>query len=159
MIVSAFPKFKFLIKITLSLLLTLNMFAANAELIRFSYTFDANSLGTPGHILTGVIDGTILDDSDTILINNFLSVSLAGFDYEKDNFIGIRAANFGDQPVMSLSGDTLDFWVCPQGFTSPDGIDCPFGSEGGFLVSRLLASQPQLSVCCVWGCESRYPRA
>lgn len=43
---------------------------------------------------------------------------------------------------MSLSGNTLDFWVCVQGFTgngsgnpNDPANDCPFGAEGGFLVS------------------------
>lgn len=120
-----------------ALLLMLATTAAQAELFLFSYTFDANIRGTPGHELSGVIDGTLLDDGDTIIIHNVKSASLAGIPYDISNFIGIRAANFGDQPVMSLSGATLDFWVCPQGFTTDNnGGDCPFGAEGGFLVSQ-----------------------
>ena len=131
---------KLLTRFAVLFLFTFNMLAANAELISFSYTFDANPRGVPGHVLTGIVDGTVLEDGDTIEINNFIMASLDGYRYVIGNFIGIRTANFGDVPVMSLSGDTLDFWVCTQGFTQVflGGGDCPFGAEGGFLISDNL---------------------
>ena len=120
--------------------LLLSSAAANAELYAFSYTFDASVRGTEGHALTGVVDGTLLDDRDTIVINNVVSASLAGIGYDITSDIGIRAANPLDAPIMSLSGDNVDFWVCTQGFTTVFGTgsifdDCRFGAEGGFLVS------------------------
>ena len=111
--------------------------SANAGLFDFSYVFDASRGGTAGHVLAGTVEGELQADGDTIVINQFLSASLAGFEYNITNDIGIRAANPLDAPTMSLSGNTLDFLVCPQGFTSTflGGGDCPFGNEGGFLIS------------------------
>jgi hypothetical protein len=116
--------------------------AANADVIEFSYTFDANSLGISGQILAGIIDGTVLDDGDTIVINSCVSATLIteGFDdylYEIGDMTDIRAATFGDTPVMSFSGIRLDFWVCSTGFVEFN--DCPFGEPGGFLISHLFA--------------------
>ncbi|MFT5842493.1 MAG: hypothetical protein ACI80L_001281 [Pseudohongiellaceae bacterium] len=120
--------------------LLLSSAAVNAELYNFSYTFDASVRGTQGHALSGVVDGTLQEDGDTIVINNIVSVSLAGFSYAITSDIGIRAIDPLYAPVMSFSGDTIDFLVCPQGFTTMfEGEsflgDCPFGAEGGFLVS------------------------
>lgn len=117
--------------------------AAQAELFLFSYTFDGNARGTGGNELSGVVQGSLLGDGDTILIHNFLSASLAGFPYEFSKYIGIRAADPDDQPVMSLSGAALDFWVCPLGFSEVDrdgAPDCPFGAEGGFLLSQFTTT-------------------
>ncbi|MFT6438051.1 MAG: hypothetical protein ACJAVI_006136, partial [Candidatus Azotimanducaceae bacterium] len=112
--------------------------SVNAEIFKFSYLFDASSNGTAGHVLTGVVDGTLQSDGDTIVINELLSASLAGFAYEMTPAIRIRANNSTDAPKMSISGSKLDFWVCVNGFSqvaADGGGDCPFGNEGGFLVS------------------------
>lgn len=125
-------------KFVLALVLALPSIAANAELYSFTYTFDGCPGGTAGHELVAIVDGELQADRDTILINNFVTASLAGNPYNISSFIGIRAANFGDAARMSVSGNTLDFWVCVQGFTGENpnvgGGDCPFGAEGGFML-------------------------
>ena len=107
--------------------------------IRFSYTFTGNQRGDAGNIITGIIDGMLESDNDTIEILGFKQVSLAGIDYQISESIGIQAILPANKPKMSLSGAVLDFWVCVQGFsqTTADGSgDCPFGAEGGFLFSQ-----------------------
>jgi hypothetical protein len=107
-------------------------------LYSFSYTFDATDRGTAGHELKGVVQGTLQDDGDVIYVHNLISASLAGFEYEVVDYPGIRAVNFDEQALISLSGDTLNLWVCTQAFTVEDDNgdgDCPFGTEGGFLIS------------------------
>ncbi|MDB3989921.1 hypothetical protein N9435_09385, partial [Pseudomonadales bacterium] len=107
------------------------------ETFKFAYTFDASQLGTPGHVLMGFVAGNLLPDGDTIVIQDFLSASLAANPYLFTEDAGIRAFDPLDTPKMSLSGAKIDFWVCPQGFTSTtNGAgDCSFGDEGGFLFS------------------------
>lgn len=108
-----------------------------ADLWYFSYTFDASVRGTAGNQLTGVVEGTLSGDGDTIAISSFESLSLGGFDYEITPTIGGRGHLPDSPPLISLSGETLDLWVCVQGFTGifPGlGGDCPFGAEGGFLL-------------------------
>lgn len=129
---------KLITRLAAVLLLTTFTVAAQAELFLFSYTFDNNTRGTGGNELSGVVNGSLLGDGDTIAIHNFVSASLAGFPYEFSKYVGIRAADPDDQPVMSLSGASLDFFVCPLGFSVVDQYgdpDCPFGAEGGFLIS------------------------
>jgi alpha-tubulin suppressor-like RCC1 family protein len=99
--------------------------------IRFSYTFTGNQRGDAGNIITGVIDGMVESDNDTIEILGFKRVSLAGIDYQLSESIGIQAILPANKPKMSLSGAVLDFWVCVQGFsqTTADGSgDCPLGA-------------------------------
>lgn len=112
---------------------------SSMQLFSFSYTFDANTRGTAGHELTAVVEGTLLDDNDTVIITNVVSASLGGNDYSITDDLSIRAANPSHAARMSLSGDILDFWVCVQGFTFTDnGGDCSFGLDGGFLISPYL---------------------
>lgn len=108
-----------------------------AGLFDFAYVFDATASGTPGHILAGTVDGELQSDGDTIVVNDVLSASLGGFAYDISAGRGIRAADPAGAPRISLSGSTLDMWVCVQGFTSSflGGGDCAFGNEGGFLIS------------------------
>lgn len=113
---------------------------ASAAYFEFSYIFAANQTGTPGHVLTGVVEGELQADGDTIVVESFLSASLAGFPYTITDDIGIRNPDQTQPALMSLSGDTLEFWVCPQGFTGDygepyPGGDCVFGTDGGFLIS------------------------
>jgi hypothetical protein len=132
-------------KLAVLVSLSVSMAAANAELISFSYIFDANSRGDSGLQLSGVVDGDIQGDGDTININSFISASLGSSIYNFGASTGMRAAIWGDTPTMSFSGATLDFWVCPAGFTSdganaPTGTlaDCPFGEGGGgFLLGDM----------------------
>jgi hypothetical protein len=107
--------------------------------VQFSYTFEGNIRGTKGDVLTAEVDGILLADNDTVAIINLRKASLAGYDYViNKGFVGIRAANPAEIPRLSLSGNVLDFWICPLGFSSINqgGGDCSFGTEGGFLVSQ-----------------------
>ena len=101
--------------------------------VAFSYEFDANYSGNPGDVLTGIIEGLLYEDGDTIRVTDVRSASLAGNDYTFTETIGIRAANVASKPLISLSGNVLDVWVCPAGFVDND--DCSFGNQGGFLAS------------------------
>ncbi|MBU3004212.1 beta-propeller fold lactonase family protein [Paraglaciecola arctica] len=108
------------------------------QLFSFNYTFDASERGTQGHVMSGVFEGILQEDNDTIVIESFVAGSLAGFDYLTSGSVGMRAADPSAKPQMSLSGDTVDFWICPQGFSAVGDNgngDCSFGSEGGFLIS------------------------
>jgi hypothetical protein len=129
--------------------------------VSFSYIFESNARGTEGHVLAGVIKGLIFADNDTIEITAFHEVSLDGVVYQTDQaLIGIRAANPSDTPVMSLTGDALDFWVCVQGFSEfyENGAgDCPFGAEGGFLIGPYIdvntaecLFESTSGVCDIW---------
>lgn len=112
---------------------------ASTQLFSFSYSFDANARGTAGHELTAIIEGVLLADNDTVVISNVVSASLSGIEYDITSDLAIRAADPSHAARMSISGNTLDFWVCVQGFTFLDnGGDCSFGLEGGFLISPYL---------------------
>ena len=131
---------------------------STTQLFTFTYTFDGNTRGTAGHELTAVVEGTLLDDNDTVVIANVVSASLAGVDYEITSDLAIRAADPAYAARMSLSGDVLDFWVCVQGFTfSDNGGDCSFGVDGGFLISPHLDFETLACIepdengdCIVW---------
>lgn len=144
-----------------SYLSSLNQPDGQSVAVSFSYVFEANASGTAGHVLSGIAEGVMLDDNDTIEISGFRDVSLNGIPYTIDQTeIGIRAADPIDTPVMSLSGDNLDFWVCGQGFKDfyeNGGGDCSFGTDGGFLIGPYVdASNAQCitesepGICDVW---------
>ncbi|PKG86006.1 hypothetical protein CXF85_04345 [Colwellia sp. 75C3] len=104
------------------------------ELFEFSYTF------LTGEVLTGVINGVVLADTDTVQINSFISVK-----FDNESFLSIendevRATLITDTPSMSFSGNVLDFWVCPAGFTAQflGGGDCNFKNESGFLLTHSI---------------------
>ena len=112
---------------------------ASTQLFSFTYIFDGNARGTAGHELTAVVEGVLLEDNDTIVLTNVVSASLSGIEYDITSDLAIRAADPSHAARMSISGNTLDFWVCVQGFTFLDnGGDCSFGLEGGFLISPYL---------------------
>jgi hypothetical protein len=111
---------------------------AKAELYSFSYTFETSEPTNQAHSLSGIVEGNLLDDGDTIVVTNLVRVSYAGIYYRLSDDLGIRATEFADQPRISLSGDTLDFWVCTEGFSQlyEDGSgECQLETESGFLVS------------------------
>lgn len=108
------------------------------ERYSFSYTFDGAPRGTPGEVLSGIIEGRLADDGDTIIIEKFIEADLSGINYNLSDSTEMRAADPVNLPKMSLSGDTLDFWVCAngfEGFYENGGGDCSFGETGGFLIS------------------------
>jgi carbonic anhydrase/acetyltransferase-like protein (isoleucine patch superfamily) len=138
-------KFHFFVPLAL-----LFSFHAYAEQMLFSYTFSSN----PGVRLFGQIDGTISSiDSNRVTINSFGTVSLSRSGFERFDFPSIEVTEFNGwaanrSPVMTFNGTEINFRVCPSGFTSPDGFtgipfqDCPFASEGGFLVATERPANP-----------------
>lgn len=114
------------------------------EKFSFSYTFDASARGTPGEILSGVVEGQLTEDGDTILIDRFIKADLSGIKYNISASTEIRAADPTQRPKMSISGKEMDFWVCAEGFDvyyeNGEG-DCIFGETGGFLVSPYVDVQ------------------
>lgn len=142
---------------TLTFLLLFLTLTTRAELYAFSYTFDASTKDTQAHTLSGIVEGTLLDDGDTIVVTSLARASLAGTYYILSDNIGIRALDPSEQPKISLTGETLDIWVCTQGFSQfyEDGSgDCRLATERGFLLSdggaldviesRALANLPEL---------------
>ena len=134
--------------IPLALLATVN---ANAERMAFSYTFVDENEFRPwnvGSVLFGTIDGTIDPaNPNGVIINSFGQVLLKRpglplFIYPhiaNDEFN--TWPNVDEVPVMTFDGAEIDFRACPSGFTfdaDDDGVDddCPFGFEGGFLISH-----------------------
>lgn len=113
-----------------------NNLSQSSVVIEFAYTFDASAAGTAGHVLRGIVDGIMLDDEDTFEVERLRGASLAGASYAIGQTPGYRSGRAGVAPVLSLSGDFLDFWSCPAGFTSEGLDDCAFGTEGGFLISE-----------------------
>ena len=122
---------------------------ANAETFAFSYTFEGNRFPfqtwAPGSILSGQFDGTIDPSNlDRVIINSFGQVVLNRTGLPEFVYDAIDASEFngfGETPVMSFSGATFQFGVCPGGFiddTDGDGVpdDCAYGRApgGGFLM-------------------------
>ena len=123
---------------------------AQAELYQFSYVFagsDGSQTYAPGTELLGIFEGTVdPNDSDRVFINSFGSVSYIIPGVQRHDFPTIETGEFtsirsgGSAPYVTFSGMDLSVSVCPSGFTldnyPTDGIldDCPFASEGGFLL-------------------------
>jgi hypothetical protein len=127
--------------IPLALLVTAKV---NAEPMVFEYKFNDD-----GAILTGKIVGRInLQNTDIVIVRSFGTVTFRGVPYPAIDHKEFNSDPFGKLPVMSFSGDVLNFRACPSGFTSPDfqtGVprqDCPFDTEGGFLMSYSLPFAP-----------------
>ncbi len=98
-----------------------------------------------GEILTGNIVGQIdRRNPDIVYVRSFGTVTYMGIPYPAIDHKEFNSVPYGDRPVMSFTGDVLNFRACPSGFTDPDfqtGVprqDCPFGNEGGFLLSHTL---------------------
>ena len=120
-------------------------FTADAEVMEFSYAFAGTGAQQPwadGAVLTVSFDGTVQADNDTVTINSIDSATLARTDMPLFTFRSIEAFEIetvpaGATPVVSFSGTTLNFNICPSGFTidtdgdtTPDS--CSYGSTGGF---------------------------
>lgn len=65
--------------------------SVNAGLYSVSYTFDASVRGTQDSILSGSVEGALIDDGDTILTNKTLSASIGELGYPIESRIGLRA--------------------------------------------------------------------
>jgi len=115
--------------------------------IGFSYTFSGFSnnvegqqvTGVSDHVLEGVLDAVMLDD-DIFEVIRVREAILDGNAYTVTDNQGIVAVRENLDAQMSLSGNLMDMLVCPTGFTQ--GNDCPFGTEGGFLLSDFWSSGP-----------------
>jgi len=111
---------------------------ADAEPMTFKYIFTDR-----GAVLTGNIIGDIDHrDPDIVIVRSFGTVTFMGVPYPAIEHTELNSVPyFGDRPVMSFTGNVLDFRACPSGFTDPDSFsgiprqDCPFADEGGFLMS------------------------
>ncbi|MEL7538829.1 MAG: PEP-CTERM sorting domain-containing protein [Pseudomonadota bacterium] len=116
---------------TVAILLALIAFGpatAAASLIKFEYTFAS------GSVLEGRVDGTVLGDGDTFLVNGFGDVTLDNILLNtieaSDICSGSDFPNCGQNPVMSFSGMVMDVFVCSLGFNNGN---CSFSSDGGFF--------------------------
>ncbi len=109
---------------------------ANAATYMFSYDFGS------GSVLEGELEGTLLQaDMDTIFIEDVGDVRLDSVLLSDIESSDIRSASDfqGDvQPVVSLSGASMDVFVCAQGFR-PD--NCQFANQGGFLFETVFQDQ------------------
>jgi len=118
------------VKQTLLAMLLLTPLTAGATLFSFNYTFDNNS------VLEGTLDGTLQSDSDTVFINSFDSVYYSGTALASIEENDIRSDSDYPagalQPLVSLSGDTMDVFVCALGFSSAG--NCTFSIQGGFYL-------------------------
>ncbi len=134
---------RFVLPITLCLLLL--PFAAQAEPMEFTYEFYGKSSQQDwarDAVLTVRFDGTVQDDNDTVTINSIESATLArvgmpAYDYPSIEDVEIGTVPAGGTPELSFSGSTLNFTVCPSGFTTDtdgDGTldNCAYESDGGF---------------------------
>ncbi len=104
---------------------------ANASTMTFNYTFSDSS------ILQGTLDGTVQGDSDTVFINSFGAVNYFGTDFssiELTDFVSVSDFPLGAlQPLVSISGNLMDVFVCPNGFSSGN---CGFAIESGFFFNN-----------------------
>lgn len=99
----------------------------------FSYDFD------DGSSLTGILDGIVQSDNDTIEVIDFSSASWNGFsfpDIAPDEFSAVSDFPAGLlPPTVSFSGNTFDLFVCPLGFSQTG--NCSFGADSGFLLGLM----------------------
>ncbi len=89
-------------------------FNTQASTFNFKYTFTDNSA------LQGMLDGTILSDGDTVLINSFGVVQYAGVVFPTITNGSFIASPFStvSLPKISFSGNLLNVFVCSGGFDS-----------------------------------------
>ena len=93
---------------------------ANAILLNLSYTLEL------GEVLTGVVDGDIQGDNDTVIVNSITDLTFSGSAAPALPFVESAIEFFTGgaipgEPTLSLSGTTLDFIACPDA-TCNDGF-------------------------------------
>ena len=96
--------------------------------------------GPSDHVLTGIVDAVMADD-DVFEVISLREVALDGNAYVLGDEPGIVAMRANQPALLSLSGNLLDVLVCPGGFGATN--DCPFGEEGGFLISEFWSPVAQ----------------
>lgn len=120
-------------------------FGAGAETMELSYLFYGKGDEQPWArtaVLTVTFDGTVQADFDTVMINSVSSATLTrpglpDYTFAIDADTEFGSLTPGGSPLVSFSGSTLDFIVCPNGFTlDSDGINgldsCAHKTESGF---------------------------
>lgn len=108
--------------------------------VTFTYTFDSyrdivdgeSEIGEAQHVLTAIVDAVFADD-DVFEVINIREAMLDGHSLTVGDNPGIVASRDNTPALLSLSGDLLDVLICPDGFSLQ--LDCPFGAEGGILLS------------------------
>ena len=110
----------------------------------FTYEFQDAS-GNPwgqGAILRGGIQGTVMPDGDTVIIDGFGTVTLTRPGLPLFVYDDIEATEFNNYPnvdnaaQMSFSGLGNQFRSCPEGFDPQFPFDCSFSNSpgGGFAI-------------------------
>lgn len=125
-------------------------FSANADLFEFSYD-------TGGGILSGVLDGTLQGDNDTVVVSAIIGlVQLDGADALALPFSGSVAGYIGTfagvaPGLVSISGLTMDIIACNTDdcqrgflFSALDYATSEFGLDGEFVADNWnLSSIPE----------------
>ena len=96
--------------------------------------------GSSDHVLTGIVDAVMADD-DVFEVISLREAALDGNAYVLGDEPGIVALRANQPALLSLSGNLLDVLVCPGGFGATN--DCPFGEDGGFLISEFWSPVAQ----------------
>ena len=114
------------------------------------YGTSAQQAWARGAIVVVEFDGTVQADGDTIAINSIDSMTLDRVDMPSYVFPSVEAGEIetvppGGTPVVSFSGSTLNFTVCPSGFTvdtDMDGVldNCAYEVDGGFGMTYGLSA-------------------
>lgn len=96
-------------------------------LLYFDYAY------SDGTALSGVLEGSVQADYDTVVIRSIFQTSYNGVvlsPIEEDDIASVSDFPRGDlQPLVSFSGNIMDLFVCPNGFTRGN---CAFSDESGF---------------------------
>ena len=124
----------------------------HAEPMEFTYEFygtSAQQSWARGAVLTVRFDGTVQADNDTVTINSIESATLERLGMPVYSYPSVEAGEIGTvpaggTPVVSFSGRTLNFTVCPSGFTTDSDGDqvldnCAYETDGGFGMTYGLA--------------------
>ena len=128
-------------------------FGAGAETMELKYEFygtEAQKDWARGAVIRMQFDGTVQADGDTVQINSIDSITLDRVGEASYTFPSVEAGEFGSipaggTPVVSFSGSTLNFTVCPSGFTTDTDGDtvpdnCDYELTGGFGMTYGLSA-------------------
>ena len=131
--------------IIVALLALAMSFGARAEPMEFSYLFYGKGNEQPWArtaVLTVTFDGTVQADFDTVTINSISSAVLTRPGLPDYTFAPIEPGDIqtfppDGTPVVSFSGSTLNFNVCPNGFKidtggTPAADSCDYKTDSGF---------------------------
>lgn len=135
--------YRLVLPVTLCLFLL--PFGTQAETMELTYEFygtSAQQSWARGAVLTVRFDGTVQANNDTVTINSIESatlerVGMPDYSYPSIEDAEIGTVPAGGTPVASFSGSTLNFTVCPSGFTTDTDGDqildnCTYETDGGF---------------------------